>query len=73
MNTVYIHIDERLTAKRMREIKTEVSRLPHVAFVEYGTRNPHDMLVEFEPHHNVPMALLTRLERRGLHPDIVSC
>lgn len=73
MNTVYIHIDERLTAKRMRELKTELTKLPHVAFVEYSARSPHDMLVEFEPHHNVPMTLMSRLERRGLHPDIMSC
>jgi hypothetical protein len=73
MNTVYIHIDERLTAKRMRELRSELAKLPHVTFVEYSARNPHDMLVEFEPHHNVPMRLMSRLERRGLHPDIMSC
>lgn len=73
MNTVYIHIDEQLTAKRMRELKSELACLPHVVFVEYNSRSPHAMLVEFEPHHNVPMALLSRIERRGLHPDILSC
>lgn len=40
MNTVYIHIDERLTARRMRELRSELTQLPHVAFVEYSARSP---------------------------------
>ncbi len=73
MNTVYIHIDERLDAKRMGQLRQELLRVPYVSNVELNPKLPHDMLVEFEAHHNVPLAVLHQLSRRGLHSDIMSC
>ena len=73
MNTVYIHIDERLDAKRMGQLRQELLRVPYVSNVELNQKLPQDMLVEFEAHHNVPLTVLHRLSRRGLHPDIMSC
>jgi hypothetical protein len=72
MNTVYIHIDETLDAGRLGDLRRELLQVPHVRHVEINARLPHDMLVEFEPHHNVPMTILHRLNRRGLHSDIMS-
>lgn len=73
MNTVYIHIDENLDADRLHELKSVMRSLPHVSNVEINAAMPHDMLVEFEEHHNTPMAIISRLSRYGLHSDITAC
>lgn len=72
MNTVYIHIEEGLSAEQMRDLKEELLHIPHVSNVEMNPRLPHDLMVEYEARHNVPIKILRRIERRGLHPDIVS-
>lgn len=73
MNTVYIHIDEHLRAKKRVQLKRELMMLPYVHHIEIDAKSPHDLMVEFEEHHDVPMALLRRLQHHGLHPDILSC
>jgi hypothetical protein len=72
MNTLYIHIDERLRAKDMTQLKKDLLHVPHVTNVEINKKNPHDLLVEFEENHRVPMTILRHLHDRGLHPDIMS-
>lgn len=72
MSTVYIHIEESLSAEQMRDLKEELLHIPHVSHVEMTPRLPHDLLVEFEAHHNVPIQILHKIEQHGLHPDIVS-
>jgi hypothetical protein len=73
MNTVNIRIDESITNQDMGELFRELMTTPHVRNVEVHSAQPHDMLVEFEEHHNMPMHLLEMLQRRGLHADIVGC
>jgi hypothetical protein len=73
MHTVSIHLDERLNSKKLHELCEELRRLPHVKHVAVSPRTPQDMLVDYEEHHSVPMAVLRSIEQRGLHPDIVSC
>jgi hypothetical protein len=73
MNTVYVHIDERLRLRDMGKLRKELMDVPHVSNVETNPRQPHDLLVEFEENHNVPMQIQRFLHDRGLHSDITSC
>lgn len=73
MNTVTIRIDEALDARRLEELKAELMHEPYVRDVRADPRMPHDLLVEFEEHHNLAIRLLKRLEQHGLHPDIQPC
>jgi hypothetical protein len=73
MNTVYIHINETLDKNSMDQIRDELMHVPFVSNVEMNPNNPHDVLVEFEEHHNTPIAILHKLTSRGLHSDIMSC
>lgn len=73
MNTVYIHINEMLNSGQQDEIGTELRRLRHVTDVEFNTKQPHDVLVEYSPHRGMPMHILQRLSSLGLHADVMSC
>lgn len=73
MNIVNIHIDETLDAGRIEELKEELMRVPHVRNVEMNPAIPHDLMVEYEEHHDMPMTLLSRLSAKGLHTDIEAC
>ena len=73
MNIVNIHIDETLDAGRIEELKKELMRVPHVCNVEMNPAVPHDLMVEYEEHHDMPMTLLSRLSQQGLHTDIEPC
>jgi hypothetical protein len=73
MNTVNIHIDETISLHDMGSLYQELMTTPHVRNVEVREAKPHDMLVEYEEHHNMPMHLLEMLQQKGLHADIVGC
>ena len=73
MNVICIYIDENLSQSTRNTLKADLLNVPHVVNVEMNDNQPHDVAVEFEPHHNTPMALLTTIENKGLHPDIFSC
>ncbi|GMR07006.1 MAG: hypothetical protein BMS9Abin26_0008 [Gammaproteobacteria bacterium] len=73
MNAVCIHIDEELNLGKIGSLKEELMHMPFINNVELNTKMPHDMMVEFDAHHNMPMMILTRLSRRGLHSDIMAC
>jgi hypothetical protein len=73
MNTVNIHIDETISRHDIGSLYQELMTTPHVRNVEVREAKPHDMLVEFEEHHNMPMHLLEMLQLKGLHADIVGC
>ncbi len=73
MNTVNIHIDETISRHDMGSLYQELMTTPHVRNVEVREAKPHDMLVEYEEHHNMPMHLLEMLQQKGLHADIVGC
>ena len=73
MNSVKIHIDESVSHQDMGQHYQELMTTAHVRNVELRSGQPHDMLVEFEEHHNMPMHLLALLQQHGLHADIVGC
>lgn len=72
MHTIQVYIDEELDSKSLNELKSLVQALPHVTNVEMNTALPHDMLVEYEEHYNIPMLVMDKLHHQGLHPDIIS-
>ena len=73
MHTVYIHIDETLTPQQLQDLQQELGSLSHVTDVEVNGRLPHDVLVEYEPTHGMPMPILDHLNELGLHTDVMSC
>lgn len=72
MNSIQVYIDEKLDSKSLNELKTAMMNLPHVINVELNLHTPHDMLVEYEAHYNIPMLVMDKLHHKGLHPDIIS-
>lgn len=73
MRSINIHITETLDPARLRLLLEELGRVPHVTHVELKPEQPHELLVEYEEHHNLPVKILNRLEHAGLHPDIQYC
>lgn len=72
MHSIQIYIDEILDSVALIELKTAMMNLPHVTNVELNSHTPHDMLIEYEAHYNVPMLVMDKLHHKGLHSDIIS-
>ena len=72
MHSIQVYIDEELDSKSLEELKVMMLGLPHVTNVEVNASTPHDMLVEYEAHYNIPMLVMDKLHHKGLHPDIIS-
>ncbi len=72
MHSIQVYIDEELDSKSLDDLKTLMQRLPHVVNVELNKARPHDLLVEYEEHYNIPMLVMDKLHHQGLHPDIIS-
>ena len=72
MHTIQVYIDDDLDSKSINELKVLMQALPHVINVELNAIRPHDMLVEYEEHYNIPMLVMDKLHHQGLHPDIIS-
>lgn len=73
MNTINVHIDETIGSNELGSLCREILAAPHVHDVQFNPHMPHDMLVEFDEHENVPMHVLDIFKEHGLHADIVGC
>ena len=73
MNTINVHIDETISINEFSGLRQELLSTPHVHDVQFNPKMPHDVLVEFDEHENVPMHVLDIFKEHGLHPDIVGC
>lgn len=73
MNIICIRIDDTLDASQIKDLMADLAHLPHVANVEMLATMPHELMVEYEEHHNVPIRLLSRLSKQGLHSDVQYC
>jgi len=73
MHAISVHIDESVNANEFNGLRKEMLSAPFIRDVQMRTERPHDMLVEFDEHHNVPMSVLDILHSHGLHADIVGC
>lgn len=73
MHSVNVHIDETMNQGMVDSLRQQLLSDPYIRNVEMRTEMPHDMLVEFDAHHNVPMHVLSMLQGQGFHADIVGC
>jgi hypothetical protein len=73
MNTINIHIDETIGSNELSGLRQKLLAAPYVRDVQLDSKMPHDVLVEFDEHHNVPMHVLDIFKEQGLHADIVGC
>lgn len=73
MHSINVHIDETMKQGDIEGLRQQLLQDPHVSNVEMRSEMPHDMLVEFEERHDVPLHVLDMLKQRGLHADIVGC
>jgi hypothetical protein len=71
MHAITIYIDENINIWERVDLCETLCEEPHVANVELHAKTPHDLLVEFEAWHNIPMHTLDILKSQGLHGDIV--
>lgn len=73
MRAIQIHFHDRLDTQRLDQVREQLMSLPHVNNVEVEAGKAHDVLVEFEERHNIPMSVMDVLHHQGLHPDITAC
>jgi hypothetical protein len=73
MNIMSIHIDETLGVRDIRKLKETLTAMSHVINVELNSSVPHDLMVEYEAHFNMPVIVLNKLSRQGLHSDMQLC
>lgn len=73
MHCVHIHIHETLDPERLATMRAELMALQGVDDVELSLREPHDVVVEYDPRRTHPVAFMERLERHGIHPDVTAC
>ena len=72
MHTIQVYIDETLDAKGLNELRKSLLALPYVENVAFNTSTPHDVLIEYEEHHGMPMQIVETMNSRGIHTDIIS-
>jgi hypothetical protein len=72
MHTILLRIDEDLNEAGMRALQADLRNVGHVTDVEFNTRTPHDLLVEFEEEHVSSMMILGEVGKHGFHADIMS-
>ena len=72
MNTVQIHIDEKLDEQQLKKTKQLLMDVTHVVDVEISGNDPHEFVVEYKEHHDMPIKIVEAQRSKGLHPDIVS-
>ncbi len=73
MNIMSIHIDETLADRDIKKLKFALAAIPHVVNVELNTSVPHHLMVECDEHYNMPVIILEKLFREGLHSDMQLC
>ncbi|MBI1423476.1 MAG: hypothetical protein GC149_08435 [Gammaproteobacteria bacterium] len=72
MNTVRIYIDENLDTSHVQGLRQMLKNVPHVVNVAISDRDPHEVVVDYEERHNMPVKLIAVLRGQGYHPDILS-
>lgn len=73
MHSISVHVDETMKSSDIDNLRQRLLQEPYVTNVEMRTEMPHDMLVEFEEHHDIPVHVLEMLKEQGYHADIVGC
>lgn len=73
MNTINLYINETLGDRQFHSLQQSLLSNAHVRDVHFNPNIPHDLLVEFDEHENMPMHVLDMIKAQGLHADIVGC
>jgi len=69
MNTIRVYIDEKPDGQQLEDLLMGIT---HVVDVETAENDPHDLVIEYEEHHNMPIKIIETLRSEGFHPDILS-
>ena len=72
MHTIQVYIDETLDAEGLDDLRKSLLALPYVENVVFNASAPHDVLIEYDEHHAMPMKIVETMNDRGIHTDIVS-
>jgi len=72
MNSIQLYIDENLDEQSIARIKALLMEIEYVKDVEISSQSPHEFVIDFEEHHNMPMIIIDALKAEGYHPDIFS-
>lgn len=72
MNAIQLYIEENLDSEKLNTLKNHLIDIEHVNDVEVSSKSPHELLVEFEGHHDLPMKIIEAIKAEGYHPDIYS-
>ena len=72
MNTIQLYIEENLDEINIERIKKMLMEIEHVKDVEISSQSPHEFVIDFDEHHNMPMKIIEVLKAEGYHPDIFS-
>jgi hypothetical protein len=69
MNTIRVYIDEKIDVQQLEHLLMGIT---HVVDVEIGGNDPHELVIEYEEHHNMPIKIIETLRSEGFHPDVLS-
>ena len=72
MHTIQVYIDVTLDTKGLDDLCKSLLALPYVENVAFNTSAPHDVLIEYEEHHVMPMKIVESMNNQGIHADIIS-
>jgi len=72
MNSIQLYIEEDLDKDAIFNIKNLLLEIEHVVDVEISSQSPHEFVVDFDEHYNLPMKIVETLKDKGYHPDIFS-
>jgi len=72
MHTIQVYLDESLPVKKLAEVKAAILSMPFVENVVINENDNHDLMVDYDEHHGMPMDILDTISSKGLHPDIIS-
>ena len=73
MQCVHIHIHETLDPEALATLRAELMAGSGVEDVELSLREPHDLVIEYDPDSTHPADFMERMERHGIHPDVTAC
>lgn len=72
MHTIQVYIDETLDNEGLADLRKTLLALPYVENVAFNSNAPHDVLIEYEEHHLMPMKIIESMNSKGIHTDIIS-
>ncbi len=72
MHTIQVYIDDQLDNKGVDDLRMSLLSLPFIESVHVNQKDAHDVLIEYEEDHILPMDIIKNMAGQGLHADIIS-